>query len=58
MYVMNLDIRPFLFSKVVFKEDQRDTDNPSDPEPDCGPGCMDQINPISCSVLFKVKNDS
>ena len=49
MYVMNLEIRPFLFSKVVFKEDQRDTDTPSDPEPACGPGCMDQINPIEAS---------
>ena len=28
------------------KEDQRDTDIPSDPEPVGDPGCMDQINPI------------
>lgn len=49
MYVMNLDIRPFLFWKVVFKEDQRDTDTPSDPEPACGPGCMDKINLIVAS---------
>lgn len=28
------------------KEDQRDTDTPSDPEPVGDPGCMDQINPV------------
>ena len=30
----------------MFKEDQRDTDTPSDPEPAGGPGCVDQIPPI------------
>ena len=29
----------------MLKEDQRETDTPSDPKPAGGPGCMDQINP-------------